>query len=65
MTRNPFTVAAAGARRSALKGALNYLLVCVVVLAGAVGGGLRSLDYVLDFGFVGQVLQRASATGSC
>jgi polar amino acid transport system permease protein len=47
---NPFTVEA-GSRVGRLKGALNYLLVCVLVLL-ALGASLCALDYQLDFGFV-------------
>jgi polar amino acid transport system permease protein len=54
--QNPFTIPA-GQRPGRLKAAINYLLVCVLVLVG-LWAALGALDYRLDFGWVDGVSKR-------
>lgn len=53
---NPFTVKP-GSRPGIAKAALNYLLVCALVLLG-LWAALGALDYRLNFDFVGKFSQR-------
>lgn len=56
---NPF-VADDGEKVGALKGALNYLLVCVLLIA-VFGASINAIGYSMDFSFVGQYGQRIGA----